>query len=152
MTDGPTAPAGWYPQADGSQRYWDGTSWTPPTTSDDEADEAVARAKANNRWFFGVIAVILLVGGCTWASGRSGSQHVGPTDASVSRCESAVKAQLKSPSTAEFSDHRWGDRSGGGFILRGSVDSENGFGAMIRSTWICEINASGSLDGAPVVG
>jgi TM2 domain-containing membrane protein YozV len=28
------APAGWYPQPDGSQRYWDGESWThhqPPT-------------------------------------------------------------------------------------------------------------------------
>lgn len=25
------APAGWYPQTDGSQRYWDGTAWTAHT-------------------------------------------------------------------------------------------------------------------------
>jgi TM2 domain-containing membrane protein YozV len=25
-------PAGWYPQADGSQRYWDGLAWTPHVT------------------------------------------------------------------------------------------------------------------------
>ena len=24
----PTTPAGWYPDASGSQRYWDGTAWT----------------------------------------------------------------------------------------------------------------------------
>jgi len=95
---------------------------------------------------------VLVIGGCVWSGSRANNQHQGPTDASVSSCERAVKAQLKSPSTAEFSDHRWGDRSGGGFILKGSVDSENGFGAMIRSTWICEINASGSIDGAPIVG
>jgi len=25
------SPAGWYPQPDGSQRYWDGTAWTSHT-------------------------------------------------------------------------------------------------------------------------
>lgn len=24
-----SGPAGWYPQADGTQRYWDGRAWTP---------------------------------------------------------------------------------------------------------------------------
>lgn len=27
----PTGPAGWYPQPDGTQRYWDGTAWTHHT-------------------------------------------------------------------------------------------------------------------------
>ena len=27
------APAGWYPQTDGSQRYWDGSAWTDQVTS-----------------------------------------------------------------------------------------------------------------------
>jgi uncharacterized protein len=26
--DNASAPAGWYPQPDGSQRYWDGAAWT----------------------------------------------------------------------------------------------------------------------------
>lgn len=27
------APAGWYPQPDGSQRYWDGSAWTEQVTA-----------------------------------------------------------------------------------------------------------------------
>jgi hypothetical protein len=39
--EGPTAPAGWYPQPDGTQRYWDGSAWAENTTygaTDDPAD------------------------------------------------------------------------------------------------------------------
>lgn len=30
----PTAPAGWYPQPDGNQRYWDGAAWTGHVAGD----------------------------------------------------------------------------------------------------------------------
>ena len=36
MSDTSSAPAGWYPTADGSQRWWDGSAWGPvatPTTT-----------------------------------------------------------------------------------------------------------------------
>lgn len=33
MTDGPSASAGWYPDAQGEMRYWDGQAWTGHTAS-----------------------------------------------------------------------------------------------------------------------
>ena len=48
-------PAGWYPQADGRQRYWDGTQWTEhfaPGTANQTAGAAPAAAAATARpWF-----------------------------------------------------------------------------------------------------
>lgn len=50
-------------------------------------------------------------------------------------CHDAVKEKLKSPGTAQF---------GGEFRresttpeLTGYVDSQNGFGALVRTTWVC---------------
>jgi hypothetical protein len=50
-------------------------------------------------------------------------------------CHGAIKDRLKSPGTAAF---------GGEFLresttpeLTGWVDSQNGFGALVRSTWVC---------------
>jgi len=66
---------------------------------------------------------------------------------SVSKAEAKVVAEgqvetlLKAPSTAKFSG--WGDTQmtpkGNGFIVSGYVDSQNGFGAMIRSKYSVEI-------------
>lgn len=39
-----SAPAGWYPQPDGRQRYWDGTQWTEHFHGEASATEAHAEA------------------------------------------------------------------------------------------------------------
>lgn len=38
------APAGWYPQPDGTQRYWDGATWTDHISTGDGSDAADAPA------------------------------------------------------------------------------------------------------------
>lgn len=50
-------------------------------------------------------------------------------------CHDAVKEKLRSPATAQF---------GGEFMresttpeMGGYVDSQNGFGGLVRSTWVC---------------
>ena|SRR3990167_4801531 len=59
-------------------------------------------------------------------------------------CQSPVSAQLRAPSTAKFpfttapgvsSKHV----GGGAYQVRGFVDAQNGFGAMIRTSWSCKI-------------
>jgi hypothetical protein len=55
-------------------------------------------------------------------------------------CRDAVKAQLKSPSSAEFpvvDAEKSVDREGRIFTLRSHVDADNSFGANIRTTWTC---------------
>lgn len=44
----------------------------------------------------------------------------------------AVRARLKSPSTASFSGERF-SRQSGEMVVVGMVESQNGFGAMVRS-------------------
>ena len=63
--------------------------------------------------------------------------------------EDFVKQKLKSPSTAKFAglfekrDHitKVGDRE---YRIRSYVDSQNGFGATIRSNWSCTIKFVGN--------
>ncbi|GAW57330.1 hypothetical protein [Nocardioides sp. PD653] len=58
-------------------------------------------------------------------------------------CEGYVRDSLKSPSSAEFSEAEATERGEYGFTVSGSVDSENGFGAMIRNRYECRVNSIG---------
>jgi hypothetical protein len=57
------------------------------------------------------------------------------------KAQYAVEAQLKSPSTAKFpwagTDHV--HQSGNIFMVRSYVDSQNSFGAMVRTYFVCKI-------------
>lgn len=58
----------------------------------------------------------------------------------IAQCEERVKQLLKAPSTAEFTT----DASGGGaWTVTGTVDSENSFGAMLRSNFQCTVKITG---------
>ena len=58
--------------------------------------------------------------------------------------EDFIEQRLKSPSTAEFpgvseKDGHITNLGGGEYQINSWVDSQNGFGAMIRSNWSCKI-------------
>jgi len=58
--------------------------------------------------------------------------------------EDFIEQRLKSPSTAEFpgvseKNGHITDLGGGEYQINSWVDSQNGFGAMIRSNWSCKI-------------
>jgi hypothetical protein len=56
--------------------------------------------------------------------------------------ENLVKAQLKSPSTAEFQDEKVLERSSDYFLVYISVDAENSFGTKLRSQFlvVCQMS------------
>jgi hypothetical protein len=61
-------------------------------------------------------------------------------------CENFVRRLLKSPSTANFAPHRELAITGsemGPWTVHGYVDSQNSFGAMIRSNYVCTIRYQG---------
>ena len=78
------------------------------------------------------------------SSGSSSSEDL----LAYNYAESFVKKKLKSPSSAKFAglfekrDHitKVGDRK---YKIVSYVDSQNGFGAMIRSNWSCTITFVG---------
>lgn len=57
-------------------------------------------------------------------------------------CEDAIKAQLVSPRSAEFTHSRDGiDNSGSDeYVLYGAVESQNRMGVWLESDWICGVN------------
>jgi len=57
-----------------------------------------------------------------------------------------IEGKLKSPSTAkfqEFDEKLVKDLGGNQYKVSGYVDSENGFGANIRSNWHCTVTIEG---------
>jgi hypothetical protein len=64
-----------------------------------------------------------------------------------SMAQQFVEERLRAPSTADFpsgSEHEVGDLGGGKFRVISYVDAQNAFGAMIRSTWIVEMQYLGN--------
>lgn len=147
--DKPPAPAaGWYPQHDGSQRYWDGTAWGEGPTPKESTPSRLARWR--QRWgtlstrVQSIVIIAVVVVGVVAASALL--TYVGEqrqTAAAQEACEGYVKDSLKSPSSAEFSGTTHERTSEYGFIMRGAVDSQNGFGSMIRNDYECTINQIG---------
>ena len=101
-----------------------------------------------------VAAVVLATTGIHF-----GSEKTGPSLRSVAiqKCEAAVRAQLKAPSTAKFSgvdndpDAVPDDKVSASwheFDLIGYVDSQNSFGAMIRNVWTCSVAYSADTTAA----
>lgn len=71
-----------------------------------------------------------------------------PADAfdAYTACTRFVDGRLKAPASArhqEYRDVAISHPAGGGFRVRGHVDSQNGFGAMLRSRWECEVAFEG---------
>lgn len=67
----------------------------------------------------------------------------------LTACQSAVKERLRSPASAKFTDRHVTQRDphdGNRYRVIGEVDSQNGFGAMLRSYWVCR---AGYIAGAP---
>ncbi|MGY1778762.1 hypothetical protein [Geodermatophilus sp. SYSU D01036] len=60
-------------------------------------------------------------------------------------CEDFIEERLKAPSTADFSGIFDTTITGSGddYTVRGYVDAENSFGAMLRSNYTCQIHDNG---------
>lgn len=91
------------------------------------------------------------------SAAMSGDSSSGSTSSSSDRgytafemCKKSVRTNLKAPSTAKFRDY-FGDQapsiSGSGdgpYTVSSTVDSQNGFGAVIRSRFTCTAEYVGS--------
>ncbi len=76
--------------------------------------------------------------------GRSSSASTAEGDKAMAyaMCQDFVKQRLKAPSTADFPwsyDDKVAELGGGRWQVRGYVDAQNGFGAQIRSNFVCTV-------------
>lgn len=88
----------------------------------------------------GILAAIF--NSCT---GDSSTSNAGDDrDEAISVCRDHIRSMLKAPSTAKFSAESATDKGDGTFRVFGYVDSQNSFGAMIRSSWGCTARDQGT--------
>lgn len=65
-------------------------------------------------------------------------------------CEADVKQRLRSPASADFPflDYRHLNKGRQRYLIQSYVDSQNAFGADIRTNWTCDIQYNGSGEDA----
>lgn len=99
----------------------------------------------------GIAAIVVFVVaiGVMMAITGSGSGDDGPAGdspavqraAAERACQTLVRDQLKSPSSAKFTGVT--STGSGPWEVTGSVDADNSFGASLRSDWECTIRLEG---------
>lgn len=96
-------------------------------------------------WIVALIAIVIIWNAGGWFTKMASPQSDVPGKLCVS-AQMAVRAQLKAPATAIFPDCVWkineyeitGD--GKEYFVQGYVDSQNGFGAMLRSRFVVKLD------------
>ncbi|MFF5791087.1 hypothetical protein ACFY5D_03465 [Paeniglutamicibacter sp. NPDC012692] len=92
-----------------------------------------------------VVIVGLFVSCAANIFGGSGKKEAVGEGEAIYACELMVKDQLKAPASAKFSQQS-ASGAGTSWASRGTVDSQNSFGAMIRTTYSCKMTYSESLE------
>jgi hypothetical protein len=105
----------------------------------------------------GIAAVVLwAVFSSSGGSSSNPDNHVTGTnltssqiDGAYESCKGAVNSQLKAPATASYpnfatntADIHIVNNGGGDYTIRSQVDSENGFGAKLRTFFTCDAQTS----------
>ncbi len=92
--------------------------------------------------FTAALLFLVLPAGCVYMlSGDPDPKYANKTTAVVC-AQMKVKEQLKSPSTADFQpsiDMQIETTDNLSYKIAGYVDSQNGFGAMVRSNFVCDL-------------
>lgn len=120
------------------------------------ADEhKAALERGGNRWAIGIVAALAaVVGLCMWNGSKPHKATDDETrnDAKRACQERFIPDRLKAPATAKYADVTV-SVAAEEYTVAGSVDSQNSFGALVRSSFTCVIHSSGdqwTLDSASV--
>lgn len=100
-------------------------------------------AKPGSRWGLGCLGVIAIIAAIAVISSLFNKpKEYDPnwSGEAISQCEDLVSGQLKAPATAKFNSTATGN---GTWTVKGTVDSENSFGAMLRADYQCTVIIEG---------
>lgn len=92
---------------------------------------------------------VLLPAGCVYMLSGEPDPAITNRNLALACAKTKVKEQLKAPSTADFQpsrDMRVETADNLSYKIAGYVDSQNGFGAMIRSNFTCDLTVHPESD------
>jgi len=113
--------------------------------------DAVSKRLTGRQVALAVGVPLVLIAGLFVGIAASGGGDGNPQGSAVSACEDAVRDRLKAPKGAGF-------QSGATEVqpdiwrVVGSVDAQNGFGAKVRSDFVCTVTWFASSKTAEVQG
>ena len=97
-----------------------------------------------NKWSWAgiaVLSVVVAVVAVFTVIDEVDSQQHGSNSAAYYACTDYVRDRLKAPATADFPPYNGGvSRSGDTYRVNGYVDSENSFGANLRTNFTCSVS------------
>jgi hypothetical protein len=114
---------------------------------------ATPQPASNGKTIAGFIVMLIIIGSIIYSCSTSDAKGSDSTDTDTSdqsgmaelMCEDFVTDRLKAPSTADFPGADSVVPAGPDmWTVSASVDSENGFGAMIRTDYLCTVQDSGN--------
>lgn len=122
-------------------------NFTPPTDGKPASgDKTPAPSGSGCGKGCGIFLVVLVVAGLiaflsSLARGSNDEYDSNNKFEAIAQCEARIEKLLKAPSTAEFDSDATGS---GTWTVSGTVDSENSFGAMLRSNFQCTVKIAGN--------
>lgn len=98
--------------------------------------------------------VLLVIGTIVWvftSQERKSTASEPSAMMAYVQCQAYVKRRLLAPASADFP---WSppsaiDEGGGTYLVTAYVDSQNGFGAMLRKNWMCKAKYVGGQAASP---
>lgn len=110
-----------------------------------EVAEPAPATKTRPPWLIPVAVLVVLVAVGGFFVTRGGSSGA---SSAVSACTKQVRSELKAPATAAFDADAKPETkktADGDWAIAGRVDSQNGFGAQIRTRYICLVGPTSGV-------
>lgn len=68
---------------------------------------------------------------------------IGDEVGAISVCRTFVERRLRSPASADYNDENGNHVQGAVWLVTGTVDSDNAFGAAMRNNYTCKVRFTG---------
>ncbi len=115
-----------------------GSDVTPVAPVGSDSKEPVGTSGKRWPWIVGAVVGVTILASVI-SSGGDDKADAGSGRSSDAKyvCEKSVKDQLKAPATAKFTGATATLGAGDRWTVTGSVDSQNSFGALVRTAYTC---------------
>lgn len=84
------------------------------------------------------LVALLALAGCSSGGETAQPAAFDPKPSLIAACHREVEARLKSPGSAKYSNEIPEQKTENVWTVLGTVDSENGFGALLRTSFLCD--------------